>query len=106
MAGNVWEWTRSWYTEQHPPDASSPCWVPRAPRGDAEQNSYDPDQPQFRVPRRVVKVRFVPVCRQLLPALPPGRAPAANDRRRYQPYRFPLHRRQRCAGRGLTGGRP
>jgi formylglycine-generating enzyme required for sulfatase activity len=61
MAGNVWEWTCSWYAEQHPADAASACCVPRNPRGGAEQDSYDtaqpddPTQPQFRVPRRVVK---------------------------------------------------
>jgi len=55
MAGNVWEWTRSWYTEQHPTDVASPCCVPRNPRGGAEQDSYDPVQPQFGVPRRVIK---------------------------------------------------
>jgi len=55
MAGNVWEWTRSWYTEQHPADAASPCCVPRNPRGGPEQDSFDPAQPRFRVPRRVIK---------------------------------------------------
>jgi sulfatase modifying factor 1 len=61
MAGNVWEWTRSWYTEQHPADAASPCCVPRNPRGGTRHDSYDttqpdnPGRPQFRTPRRVVK---------------------------------------------------
>jgi formylglycine-generating enzyme required for sulfatase activity len=35
-AGNVWEWTSDWY-------------------GGSEEASLDPGQPQFRVPRRVVK---------------------------------------------------
>jgi formylglycine-generating enzyme len=35
-AGNVWEWTRDWW-------------------GGREEASFDPAQPQFRVPRRVVK---------------------------------------------------
>ncbi len=36
MAGNVWEWTTDWY-------------------GGSEEASRDPGQPQFSVPRRVVK---------------------------------------------------
>jgi formylglycine-generating enzyme len=36
MAGNVWEWTSDWY-------------------GGSERASLDPRQPQFPVPRRVVK---------------------------------------------------
>jgi hypothetical protein len=34
--------------------------------------------------------RFVPVCAQLLPALPSCGAPRADDRQRHEPYRIPL----------------
>ena len=54
MAGNVWEWTDDWWTA-HPQDAESACCVPADPRGGDLERSYDPQQPQFRVGRKVVK---------------------------------------------------
>lgn len=52
MAGNVWEWTASWYSNpsQQPQHA---CCAPDGPP--TEEDSYDPRQPQFRIPRKVVK---------------------------------------------------
>ena len=55
MIGNVWEWTSDFYTDQHAPDAAKVCCVPRNPRGGAETWSYDPGQPEIRIPRRVIK---------------------------------------------------
>jgi formylglycine-generating enzyme len=76
MAGNVWEWTSDWYVHRHADEViKSCCGLAANPRIVSPEKSYDPRQPQFRIPRKVVKggsylcapnycLRYRPAARQ------------------------------------------
>jgi formylglycine-generating enzyme len=55
MIGNVWEWTSDWYSPQHEADAPKACCIPANPRGGRQNESYDPCDPEIRIPRKVLK---------------------------------------------------
>lgn len=74
MSGNVWEWTDDWYSASQR-SSSSPCCVPHNLRGAILEQSFDPNQPQVRIPRKVLKggshlcapsycLRYRPAARQ------------------------------------------
>jgi formylglycine-generating enzyme len=53
MIGNVWEWTTDFYVASHKQQHS--CCMPVNPRGPPAGDSYDPCQPQSKIPRKVIK---------------------------------------------------
>jgi formylglycine-generating enzyme len=75
MAGNVWEWTRDFFTPHHALQAAKPCCVPSNPVVDSAERSDAAGQPGGHIPRRVIKggshlcapnycLRYRPAARQ------------------------------------------
>ncbi len=54
MIGNVWEWTQDYYQERKMIKKSSCCSLENPERGNA-QESFDPNMPEIKIPRKVIK---------------------------------------------------
>ena len=53
MIGNVWEWTTDWYTARHA--VTKPCCGNVGPKLGTHEQSYGPQMPGIRIPRKVIK---------------------------------------------------
>jgi len=70
MIGNVWEWTTDWYGAHHP--ATKTCCGGAVRKGGDREKSYDPQIPNVRIPRKVIKggsyLCALNYCRRYRPA--------------------------------------
>jgi formylglycine-generating enzyme required for sulfatase activity len=55
MIGNTWEWTTDWYQTHSQIKQDDCCGTRVNPRGGDREASYDPQMPEIKIPRKVIK---------------------------------------------------
>ena len=100
MIGNVWEWTKDYYSARHDPFGVQSCCCSDKPSSDAVERSYDPRESAIRIPRKVLKggshLCAPNYCRRYRPA---ARHPQPVDT-------STCHIGFRCITRERSGGEP
>ena len=102
MIGNVWEWTTDWFTlaarGRRVEAVLRPREPARRPRGPELRSLPAADQD----PAQGDQGRLAPLRAQLLPPLPPGRAPRPAGRHVHEPRRLPLRGSKEERTRSMT----
>ena len=92
MIGNVWEWTTDWFSRAARGRAIEAVLHPREPARRARGPELRPLPAADQDPAQGGQRRLAPLRAELLPPLPPGRAPRPAGRHVDEPRRIPLRR--------------
>ena len=92
MIGNVWEWTTDWYSTETRGRCLQGLLHPGEPARWRRGGQLRPLHAQHQDPSQGAQGRFAPVCAELLPPLPSGRASSGAGGHIDEPCGLPLRR--------------